>query len=388
MSPSAPGDRSLPSVPPVRVYIAFRDTPERRAALEGRAPPWLCDPYARLPRYGAALSHNLETPRRPRWSAWSAAFDAAWIRRFGVGPGDWERAWTHRRAANAADIIIATADPAGLPLAALRRWGRLRPPLIYVSIGLPERLERLKPHPRIERLFRRWLDSVSVVVAFGWAEAEWLRRRLPRPVVFLPYGVDPDLFSPMPAIPAVDVLSIGADPQRDIALLRAVAERLPHRRFCWIAPRAQWEAMGEPPPNLAMQPAIPPAQVRAAYATARVLALPVKENSYSGATTTLLQAMAMAKPVVVSRVGAIAEGYGFRNGEHLCAIAPGNADAFADAVEHLLSRPADAEAMGRRAREHVRTHLTMDRLARQFMELVYRIHSGTSMAAPTAVSRP
>jgi len=35
--------------------------------------------------------------------------------------------------------------------------------------------------------------------------------------------------------------------------------------------------------------------VRSALAGARCVALPVRDNSYSGATTTLLQAMAMGK---------------------------------------------------------------------------------------------
>ena len=39
-------------------------------------------------------------------------------------------------------------------------------------------------------------------------------------------------------------------------------------------------------------------------ARARIVVLPLKPNSYSGATTTLLQAMAMGKPLVVSAVGA------------------------------------------------------------------------------------
>jgi hypothetical protein len=45
-----------------------------------------------------------------------------------------------------------------------------------------------------------------------------------------------------------------------------------------------------------------------------VVALPVRENTYSGATTVLLQALALGKPVVVSRTSAIATGYGLWTG--------------------------------------------------------------------------
>ncbi len=56
---------------------------------------------------------------------------------------------------------------------------------------------------------------------------------------------------------------------------------------------------------------------------ARVVALPVRDNSYSGATTVLLQAMAMAKPVVVSRTAAIADGYDLEDGVNCRLVEPG-----------------------------------------------------------------
>ena len=78
-----------------------------------------------------------------------------------------------------------------------------------------------------------------------------------------------------------------------------------------------------------------------ALARARVVALPVRDNLYSGATTTLLQAMATAKPVVVSRTAAIAEGYGLEDGVNCRLVPPGDEAAFATALARA--------ARGRRA---------------------------------------
>ena len=63
----------------------------------------------------------------------------------------------------------------------------------------------------------------------------------------------------------------------------------------------------------------------AASSEARVVALPVRENSYSGATTVLLQAMALARPVVVTRTAAIAAGYGLEDGRTCRLVAAGRA---------------------------------------------------------------
>ena len=70
---------------------------------------------------------------------------------------------------------------------------------------------------------------------------------------------------------------------------------------------------------------------------ARVVALPVRDNSYSGATTVLLQAMALGKPVVVTRTAAIATGYGLVDGENVRFAAPGDTATFATAVADLLA---------------------------------------------------
>ena len=92
---------------------------------------------------------------------------------------------------------------------------------------------------------------------------------------------------------------------------------------------------------------------------ARVVALPVRDNSYSGATTVLLQAMALGKPVVVTRTAAIATGYGLVDGENVRLVAPGDAAAFGRAVVELLRDERHA-ASARRAGagdRGVETHL-------------------------------
>ena len=82
---------------------------------------------------------------------------------------------------------------------------------------------------------------------------------------------------------------------------------------------------------------------------ARVVALPVRENSYSGATTVLLQAMALAKPVVVTRTAAIATGYGLEDGDNVRLVAPGRRTTPSGAaLEELLGDDERARALGAR----------------------------------------
>jgi glycosyltransferase involved in cell wall biosynthesis len=100
------------------------------------------------------------------------------------------------------------------------------------------------------------------------------------------------------------------------------------------------------------------AQVRDALSAARVVALPVKPNTYSGATTVLLQAMALAKPVVVSRTDAIAAGYGLEDRVNCRLVEPGDAEAFEQA---LLATLADPGTLGSHARETVERGFSWER---------------------------
>jgi glycosyltransferase involved in cell wall biosynthesis len=84
--------------------------------------------------------------------------------------------------------------------------------------------------------------------------------------------------------------------------------------------------------------------------------------------------MALAKPVVVSRTAAIADGYGLENGVNVRFVPPGDATAFASAVSELLAEPEAAAALGRRARETVERELGWERYVDR-MEDVLRVAS-------------
>jgi glycosyltransferase involved in cell wall biosynthesis len=351
---------------PTSVFFALRDSPERRAALraDAGAPEryrlFGLDQVARL----SEVRHNLERGRPPAWArATSAAINRVVYGAGGYG-GDFASLLGSLRAINASDVVFSTVDTVGLPLVLLGRAGIVRAPVVYTAIGLPERLVQLRGD-RVRRLYRDALRRTRALISYAESEAEWLRDWLGAgapPVRFVPFGVDTDAFRPQPdAQPDVDVLSVGADPRRDFGLLVTVAHRHPDLGFTIVASAEHAHALAQPPPNVTLEVDIPLEAVRSRLAGARVVALPVRGNSYSGATTTLLQAMAMAKPVVVSRTDAIATGYGLDDGANCRLVPPGDADAFEKALLETLTGADAARALGIRARETVERSLSWER---------------------------
>jgi len=349
-------------------FLAFRDSPERRGALAspaGSPERYLLFGLDELRERGVDVAHNLEGGGPARWARLLGGA-AKWVlERAGGYGGDFATVLSSLRRANRADVVLSTVDTVGIPLMLLERAGLLRPPLVYVAIGLPERLARLRTR-RMERLYASSLASCAAVLAYSEHEAEalaaWLRERgRTTRVEFVVFGVDLERFRPGDAPSVDDVVSVGADPQRDFALLLRVAARLPETTFRIVTTPEHARALGQPSPNVAVETSLPFDEMRARLAGGRVVALPVRENSYSGATTVLLQAMALGKPVVVTRTQAIASGYGLVDRESCRLVQPGDEEGFARALAEVLGDEAVARRLGQGGRATVERHLSWSR---------------------------
>jgi glycosyltransferase involved in cell wall biosynthesis len=349
-------------------FFAYRDSPERRRALA--APVGAPERYRlygldELEARGHAVRHNLERAAPPAWAQAAGGLAKSALERAGGYGGDFATVLESLRRANRSDVVLSTVDTVGIPLMLFRRWERLRPPLVYTAIGLPERLTQLRTE-RMRRLYARALASSAAVLAYSDREAEELRSYLSdhgeaTDVEFVPFGVDEGAFRPANAPPSVDVVMAGADPHRDVDLFVHLAAEMPARSFHLVTSAERARTLGSTPANLQVEVDVPLEVVRSRLEGARVVALPVLENTYSGATTVLTQAMALGKAVVVTRTQAIATGYGLSDGDNCRLVEPGDVPGFGRAVAAVLRDEWHARALGSRARRTVESGLTWGR---------------------------
>jgi glycosyltransferase involved in cell wall biosynthesis len=374
------------------VFYLFRDAPQRRRALaaeRGSAERYALFGLDELEERGLAVRHNLESAGRPPWWARAAGGSVKWALELAGGyGGDFATVLTSRRAANRADVVFSTVDTVGIPAMLLKRTGMLRPPLVYVAIGLPERLERLRTRA-MRRLYASALGSAAAVVAYSEHEAEvltgWLARHdVEQDVRFVPFGVDADRLRPGGEPPVEDVVSVGADPQRDFELLLRVAGRMPERSFRIVTTADRRPALLPVPESVRLETDLRFDDMLERLRGARVVALPVRQNSYSGATTVLLQAMALAKAVVVTETQAIARGYGLVDGENCRLVAPGDEGGFARALSELLGDDERARALGAAARATAERGLTW----RRYVERLQALLLDAAAAPPSPGSPP
>ena len=100
-------------------------------------------------------------------------------------------------------------------------------------------------------------------------------------------------------------------------------------------------------------------------AAADVMVLPSREE---GGGLVLIEAMALSKPVIASRVGGIADYV--RDGETGVLVPPGNPELLADALCKALQQPERLRRMGLAGRARVEKEFSLSSAARKFLDLI------------------
>jgi len=122
------------------------------------------------------------------------------------------------------------------------------------------------------------------------------------------------------------------------------------------------------PPNMELLGKVDDVALEAAYRHCHALVLPTR---FEGMPTVVLEAMAHARPILVSDVGASAELVDTSNG-HL--LPPGDAGALYQAVIALMeSGTAERLAMGRASWERARARFTWEICGRQFVAICQEV---------------
>ncbi len=307
--PTLPHVNATESRHPPAVFVLYRRSKLRADALlepVGAGARYSLYGLDELAAAGFAVAHNLE-PGREAGAASRAAgavLDRI-VRASGGYSGDFATVLACRRQLNDADVVFSTVDTVGIPLTLLAGRGLVRTPIVYAAIGLPERLAQLRS-ARAQRMFVDAYRRLHTIVAYGAGEVDalrdWLGESGPS-VVFVPFGVDTTYFAPQPDAARrhgrrLDRSRSRAGTTRSSSRSR---ERIPSGPAGSFS-RATWP--GHSGPSRRTSPSRWTFHSTGSASGSRAHAsssLPVRDNSYSGATTVLLQAMATARPVVVSR---------------------------------------------------------------------------------------
>jgi glycosyltransferase involved in cell wall biosynthesis len=322
------------------MLVSDRAGARRDEVRQGRRP---CPEYLRLEDwYGVELLDwsRLGAHARGRSARLSLAHAAAGLRRL-----------------DGLDAVFSDGEHVGVPLALLMRARGIRTPHLMLGHHLttgPKRhlIRLLRPQARINRVLLHSRRQIEVAAT----ELGLPRDRLH----FLPYFADTDFWAPRRAEEEAFVLSVGRE-HRDYATLAKACADLPARVFVaagsLFSPSARHSGPASWPANFETG-FLDHVSLRERYARARVVAVPLVATDFQAGVTTILEAMAMAKAVVVSAT----EGQRdvVEDGVTGLLVPPGDAAALRNAVAGLLAYPRERARLGANARESVTSRFSLD----------------------------
>ena len=266
-----------------------------------------------------------------------------------------------------ADVVVATTTATAIALAAWKRLRLFRGPLVGIVAGLLN--DPWRPSRRIITLA---LLRRMHVVLYGPGELGGLRAldaRLTDRVHALPFGVDAEYWTPADVTPSGDVLAIGNDGHRDWETLLAAAPDIPAR----LRILTRHERPAELPENVTWEPAdwhrrlLSDGEVRELYRRSAAVVVPVRDVPQPSGQSVTLQAMACARPVVLSRTRGLWAPETLHAGENVLFAHPGDPGELAAAVRRLIEDPDRGAAIGRAARATVTRDATVETYAERLL---------------------
>ncbi|MFQ5578880.1 MAG: glycosyltransferase family 4 protein, partial [Anaerolineae bacterium] len=128
--------------------------------------------------------------------------------------------------------------------------------------------------------------------------------------------------------------------------------------------------MNQADDNVTVLSHIPYHQLRTLYAQARLVVVPLFGVDYAAGVNTVLEAMAMAKPLVVSRTKDITDYV--THGETGLCVSPGDVAELKERILSVWERPSALNRLGANARQAVEEKMNLDIYVNQVARIVQK----------------
>lgn len=352
------------------------DERQRREVAEGKRPR--IDVLEMESRFGAQvydffrLRREAETDRKAR---------------FALGLARKTRLWSPLLAYHALlsvksdDVVYATGEDVGYPLAMLMRARRVDKPGLVVRLDQPMLGRTISRRLFSDLYVHHALKRIDKVGCHSNVQAQYLSSVVGVPEAalgLLPPKVDTRFFSPervepSPALDSVPeeayILSAGLEMRdyttliesvRGLSVPLVIGASSPWSHFRFNYDRRL-------PPNVHVA-SFTPVQMRELYRSARFVVVPIKPTLRTCGITVVLEAWAMEKGVIVSRT--IGQLDYVEDSETVLFAKPGDVEEMRTKIVYLLENPEEAERLGRNGRKRVETELNLDRFMKAVRELL------------------
>ncbi len=262
------------------------------------------------------------------------------------------------------DLVLSTSEKIAIPLACLLAVAGRRMPHIVIAHKLSSGLKAF--------LLRVWpiYRNFSSLICVCQSQADYAVRQLGMPrskVNFVYHEVDHHFYRPFKLDAEDYILAVGQE-QRDYpTLLQAIAGTGLRTVVVASSPWSTSQIRLDEAGAVTVLSNITYQDLRMLYARARLVVVPLLDVDYAAGVTAVLEAMAMAKPLIVSRARGIVD-YVVHN-ETGMYVAPGDPLELREAISSLWGRTEEVNRLGTNARQAVEECMNLDAYVNRVTEI-------------------
>lgn len=261
------------------------------------------------------------------------------------------------------NAILSLSEKIAIPAAVGMQMRRSHVPHVVIAHKLSSGLKT--------RLFHLWKlhRQFDCIVCLSRAQVDYAVHHLgmaSERVHFVYDKVDHQFYTPSAEPDGNYILAVGQE-QRDYAtLLRAAAgfRLIVVASSPWSTSKIDVDSIGD----VEVRSRIPYTELRALYAGARLVVVPLFDVDYAAGVNAALEAMAMGKALIISQTRGISDYV--VPGETAVYTRVGDADNLRDTIQSLWDSPDERRRLGANARRAVEENMNLDHYVQRVVEIM------------------
>lgn len=261
------------------------------------------------------------------------------------------------------NIIIGTGDSAGLPLLALKHYGLIKKPIIYMTAGLAGALHD-KNKNWVGNLYRKILPEANVFTSYSQVETDFFEHEMGMPkgkIKYMPLGTDWNYFSKPSKLKREIISAVGIDSGRDYKTLFEAVKNLDIKVEIACHP-SNINGL-QTPKNVKVHLNAPIEKVREIYQRSILTVIPCFERNRSAGQMVLLESASASLPIIASKIKGITGAFALEDRKHLLFTKPQDPHGLKLKIESLLKDQKKRNYLGSNASKYVKNNYTTYHLA-------------------------
>ena len=271
------------------------------------------------------------------------------------------------------DVIISTADSAGLPILFLKYLRLVDTPVIYMTTGLTGALNN-KIDNVVTKFYKKILPMADLILAYSQVEINFFINKInikENKIRLIHLGADWQYFSHQSKMKKNIISVIGADSGRDYKTLFEAVKNLSVKVELVCHP-SNIQGLVQPK-NVTVHLNIPAREVLRILKRSIITVIPCLEYYRSAGQLVLLESAAAGLPIVASKILGLTTAFNFQDRKSILYVKPRNVKDLRQKIEHLIGHSKLRVKMGKEASKLVMANYTTRRLAQDLAGFIEKL---------------